>query len=492
MSRVGFPAIGMIVLLLFTACGDGSSGTPLPIVTMSISPSSIPAGQSATLTWSSANSSTCAASGAWTGSQPTSGSLGVSPAAPGTFTYTLSCSASGSAAATAAATLTVTPPPLAITTPALANGVVGTSYNESIQATGGVAPFVWTVSSGALPHSLSLGPSTTNVVTISGTPDTVAQAVAVTIQVTDSAHNTATQLFTVSILLQADSLVLSPPSLDFGNQIVGSPSGALTETLTNTASSAMIISSVAVDTNQASNTGEFTQSSTTCGSSLAAGASCAINVTFTPGQTGPRGAALTITDDTAGSPQSVGLGGVGLHTGPDATLSVVTLPFFTELVGTTGPAHTLSLTNYGTAALNIGGISATASFAEKDTCVPSLAAGAACTISVTFTPGGSGDVTGTLSISDDAAGAPQNVTLSGTGSANTPLLNGYCLTTCGLATDTAQCPVGQQSKNPVSGSTGRVCGVGPEGGFVVLDEARICDALIRGHRFQGLCEAGGP
>jgi hypothetical protein len=330
-------------------------------------------------------------------------------------------------------------------------------------------------------------------VTISGTPDTAAQAVAFTIQVTDSAHNTATQRFTVSILLQADSLVLSPVSLDFGNQTVGSPSGALTETLTNTASSAMVISSLAIDTNQASNAGEFTQSSTTCGSSLAAGASCAINVTFTPGQTGPRGATLTITDDTAGSPQSVGLGGVALRTGPDATLSVVSLPFFTELVGTTGPARSLSLTNYGTAALNIGSISVTAtSFAERDTCVPSLAAGATCTISVTFTPGGSGEVTGTLSISDDAPGAPQNVTLSGIGSTNTPPLNGYCVTSCGLATDTAQCPVGQPSKNPVPVVLGRVCGVGPGGNSAVLDEARICYALIRGHRLQGVCEAGGP
>jgi hypothetical protein len=209
-------------------------------------------------------------------------------------------------------------------------------------------------------------------VTISGTPDTVEQAVAFTIEVTDSAHIAATQPFTVSILLQADSVVLSPASLDFGNQIFGSSSSALTETLTNMASSAVAISSVAIATNQASNAGEFMQSSTTCGSSLAAGANCAISVTFTPGQTGPRAAALTITDDTAGSPQSVGLIGVGLSTGANATLSAASLPLGTQLVGTTSPALSVNLTNYGAVALNIASIAASGSFAETDNCVGSL------------------------------------------------------------------------------------------------------------------------
>lgn len=482
MSRVGFPAIGMIVLVFFNACGGGSSGTPSPTVTMSISPSSIPAGQSSTLTWSSTNSSTCAASGAWTGSQSTSGSLAVSPAAPGTLTYTLSCSSSGSSAATASATLTVTPPPLAITTPALANGVVGISYSETIQATGGVAPFVWTVSSGALPHNLSLGPGTTNAVTISGTPDTVAQALAFTIQVTDSTHNTATQPFTVSILLQADSLVLSPASLDFASELVGKTSAVLTETLTNTATLPVVISGIAIagpsDT-------EFTQTSTSCPSSLAAGSSCAVSVSFTPGQVGLRAAALSISDDTVGSPQSVSLTGTGLTAGPNATLSTDNLPFGTQRVGTTSPARSVSLTNYGTETLNVVHIAATATFAETDDCVPSLASRNTCTINVTFTPGASGDMTGTLSISDDAPGNHQTVPLSGTGSTNTPLLTGYCFATClGQTKDYANCPVGQPSDTPSYASI-YPCGPIIVGGGVPVDAARPC--LVRAPGRFGHC-----
>jgi hypothetical protein len=382
---------------------------------------------------------------------------------------------------------------MAILTGALSNGVIGISFNQTIEATGGVAPFAWTVSSGALPHNLSLIPTTTQTVTISGTPDTASQGVAFTIQVSDSAHHTATQPYTVSILLQTDSLVLSAASLNFGNPIVGSASSALTETLTNTATADIAISSIAINmlNPPSSNPGEFTQSSTTCGSALPAGASCAINLIFTPSQTGPRAAVLTITDDTAGSPQSVGLAGVGLISGPNATLSTESLPFLgTELVGTTSPARTLSVSNYGTVALNIGGISATSSFAETNNCIGSLPSLTSCNISVTFTPGGSGGATGTLSISDDAAGAPQTVTLSGTGSTNTPPLNGVCLLYCGFpggfpgpasAPDPTHCPVGQPSNNPVFGS----CFMGT----VVIDETRRCAVTINRRSHSGVCEA---
>jgi hypothetical protein len=381
----------------------------------------------------------------------------------------------------ASATLTVTPASLAITTAAVGNGVIGTPYNGRIQATGGVAPFAWKVSSGELPHNLSLALSTTNTVTISGTPDTVEQGVAFTIQVTDSAHNTATVPFTVSILLQADSLVLSASSLDFGNQIVASASGALTETLTNAATSEMAINSIVI-VPAAANAGEFKQTGTTCGTSLAAGASCEVSMSFTPAQTGPRSAALTINDDTARSPQSVGLSGVGLSAGPNATLSSSGLVFGIELVGTTSPPRTLALTNYGAAALNIGTVATSGSFAETNNCVPSLAPQATCTIGVTFTPDTSGTLTGTLSITDDAVGSPQKVSLSGSASMMTPLLNGNCALRCSVLKNSPQCPAGQQAKTPGSVS----CGVGVLGGPVYpVDLGRACSSS---GREPGYCE----
>jgi len=105
----------------------------------------------------------------------------------------------------------------------------------------------------------------------------------------------------------------------------------------------------------------------------------------------------------------------GLVSGVNAILSPASLTFTTQLVGTTSPVQSVLLTNYGTTTLSIAGIAATNNFSETDTCGSSLAAGANCTISVTFTPGVVGNLSGTLSITDDASGSPQTVSLSGTG-----------------------------------------------------------------------------
>ncbi len=314
-------------------------------------------------------------------------------------------------------------PPLTITTAALPNGTSETPYSQTIQASGGVAPFTWTVSAGALPHNLALSSSVTNTVTISGTPDTAVQGVAFTIKVTDSANQSASQSYAVSILLEPDTLTLSPPSLSFAPQLIGAVSGAQAETVTNTGTSAVVISSIALT---GTNAADFNQNST-CSSSLAAGANCTINVTFTPSQLGPRSASITITDNTVGSPHSVSLSGVGLTSGPNATWSATSLTFGSQVIDTTSPAQSITLSNYGTMTLSIASIAATANFGESDNCGSSLASGASCTISVTFTPSGTGSVTGTLSVTDNAAGSPQTVSLSGTGVAGscTPI-GGTC------------------------------------------------------------------
>jgi uncharacterized protein (TIGR03118 family) len=116
-------AIQLLTLLL-AACGgggyngSGNMGPPLaPTVTISIAPTTITLGQSATLTWSTMNASTCSASSGWTGNEATSGTQTVTPTGTGSVTYTLSCTApSGSAysgggggQASMSATLTINP-----------------------------------------------------------------------------------------------------------------------------------------------------------------------------------------------------------------------------------------------------------------------------------------------------------------------------------------------------------------------------------------------
>ena len=88
---------------------------------------------------------------------------------------------------------------ISISTASLPDGVQNISYSQSVQATGGTAPFSWKISSGALPHNLSLLASNTSSVAITGAPDMAQSAVAFTIQVTDSAQHTASHDYTINI-----------------------------------------------------------------------------------------------------------------------------------------------------------------------------------------------------------------------------------------------------------------------------------------------------
>ncbi len=102
-------------LMVLPGCGGGNSSpvTAAPKLTISISPTSMALGSSATLTWSSSNAMICVASGAWSGVQIVDGSKIVAPVATGLVTYTLTCSgAGGSASASAAIAVTVPTLPL--------------------------------------------------------------------------------------------------------------------------------------------------------------------------------------------------------------------------------------------------------------------------------------------------------------------------------------------------------------------------------------------
>jgi hypothetical protein len=78
--------------------------------TLSLSTSSIVAGSSATITWSSANATGCTASGGWSGALATSGTQSETPTAAGTDTYTLTCANAAGSSTASSVSLTVTAP----------------------------------------------------------------------------------------------------------------------------------------------------------------------------------------------------------------------------------------------------------------------------------------------------------------------------------------------------------------------------------------------
>ena len=214
----------------------------------------------------------------------------------------------------------------------------------------------------------------------------------------------------VSQLVQGAIAQLSPTGLNFGNQTVEIVSAAQPVTLTNTGNITLTISTPINVTG--ANPGDFAQTNN-CGTSLVAGSSCTISVTFKPTATGTRSASVSITDNAPNSPQTVSLSGNGVL--PAVTLTPTSLTFPNQVVGTISKAQTVTLQNTGLGVLKITKGAIKGPFGETTNCGTTVNQGSSCTISVTFKPTTIGTVTGSISITDNAPTSPQMISLQGTG-----------------------------------------------------------------------------
>jgi Abnormal spindle-like microcephaly-assoc'd, ASPM-SPD-2-Hydin/PQQ-like domain len=209
---------------------------------------------------------------------------------------------------------------------------------------------------------------------------------------------------------------LSPIGISFKGVLVGSTSTSVPITLSNTGTASLTVSSVMA-------TGDFSQVNTCTSVAIAVGGSCTITVNFTPTATWSRGGSIIITDNSYNNPERVVfLVGMG-NSGATAKASVSSIGFGSHNLGTTSTAKTFTLTNTGTASLNINSIVASGDFAQTNNCLPSLAAGAFCTVNVTFSPSYTGSRTGYVTINDTDPAFLQTVNLSGTGTLTNALIN---------------------------------------------------------------------
>jgi hypothetical protein len=162
---------------------------------------------------------------------------------------------------------------------------------------------------------------------------------------------------------------------------------------------------------------DFIQSNT-CGTSLAAGAGCAITVVFKPTASGPRAAWITVSESDQVHPsQTVSLSGAGV-VGVGQISSP--LSFGAQLVNTSSSPQTVSLTNAGTAIMMVSSIAIKGTnptaFTQTNSCGAALAPGAGCAISVMFKPTVAGASSALLTINtSDPASPALSVSLSGTG-----------------------------------------------------------------------------
>ncbi|HXM54372.1 MAG TPA: choice-of-anchor D domain-containing protein [Candidatus Dormibacteraeota bacterium] len=207
----------------------------------------------------------------------------------------------------------------------------------------------------------------------------------------------------------------SPASVDFGT-VQGSPLVTFAPvTLTNTGGSPLPVTSSQVLTQGGD---IFSLVTDGCaGTTLAAGASCVIQVGFLPGAAGTWTGSLQVTDGLG--TQTVPLKGTVItgHAAP----STGSLDFGSVRVGRTSTAMTVTVTNDGNAALHIGALSLhgvnPGDFAiRRTTCTnATLQVGGTCTVQLTFKPTATGGRSGTLFIASDDPSSPTGVSLTGTG-----------------------------------------------------------------------------
>lgn len=217
------------------------------------------------------------------------------------------------------------------------------------------------------------------------------------------------------------AISVNATSVVFGPQVVGSASASQAVTVSNSGAAPLTLAIAALSGTAA---GDFSLGSNcTAASTLAPGATCSLSLGFTPRALGVRSATLTLNSDASNGAAVLSLSGSGVSTpAPGVSLAPGSLAFGNQAVGVVSTARSVTLTNTGSGALTLGGISASPGFAVGSGCGTSLAAGASCTLSVTFTPAAAGAASGSLSVLSNAAGSPHAVALGGTGVASSPAL----------------------------------------------------------------------
>jgi len=258
--------------------------------------------------------------------------------------------------------------------------------------------------------------STCNIV-VSFTPQT-ATVITGTLFITDNAYPSTTQTVTLSGTgtSNAPALFFAPPSINFGNQTVGTTSNSWTVTLNNTtAFNSTFTTPIAV-------TGPFAETNT-CGTGLAAHSTCNVVVTFVPTATGTANGLLSVAINGGNLVTPVPLTGVGTTSAPVVVFAPTSVDFGSQVVGTTSNSWTITLNNEsGSPATLTSALAITGPFIETNNCGTTLAAYTTCNVVVSFVPVAAGTATGQLTAIVNGISTPLTVALTGTGASATPVV----------------------------------------------------------------------
>jgi len=268
--------------------------------------------------------------------------------------------------------------------------------------------------------TLAVGANCT--VTLAFAP-TASGAAAATLAVTSNAAPLQVSISGTGTTAPAAKPALSEAGpVAFADTQVGKSAAVHTITLSNGGTAALKVASLVLSGAQAA---DF-ELKGTCATdlSVAASASCTIDVGFKPTAAGQRAATLVLMTD-AGNQFTVALSGTGLAVPvPMLTVNPQSFDFGAADVNGTSPTHRITLTNSGANAATVTAATFTGPYAlQADTgacaAVPfTLQPGASCDLVVRFTPVGAGDAAGSLALAADGGGA-WNVALTGKGNVQT-------------------------------------------------------------------------
>lgn len=224
---------------------------------------------------------------------------------------------------------------------------------------------------------------------------------------------------TLTVTSTVPVLTLAPTALTFTSSanVTSAPQAI---TVSNTGGANLRITGITLIGANAARFG-MTNNCPIGGTGLTPGGSCTVNVTFTP-NTNPvtRTAQVRVAVAAPAVTGTVNL--TGTTTQATVGLSTTSIAFGNVPINTTSGPQTVTLTNTGTVPLIINGIALgganPARFAQTNNCPiggTGLAAGASCTVTVTFHPTRRAARSATLTIRDNGVGSPQTVALTGTG-----------------------------------------------------------------------------
>jgi hypothetical protein len=444
-------AVALVVILVTSGCvgvtGKGTNpavtGVAIEISPSSVSFGSVTMGQSATKTVTLTNSGTEAlsvsgisvAGTGFTASGPhlpislaagqsTSISAVFKPTAgnadTGTITITsnatgspslVALSGTGTTGTTAAAALTVTP-----TTIAFGSVAVGSEQTQTVHVenTGNDTATISkltisgtgvSVSGMTAPATLAAG-QTANL-TVAYKP-VAAGTLTASLAIASNATN-ASVVVGINATATSSTLAATPSSVSFGNVVVGS---ATTQTirLQNIGTSQVTISSITPSVSSIAISGVTTPIN------LAPGTSATLTAAYKPTAAGSVAGKITVTSNAVGSPTIVDLSATAAAAAVQLTPSASSLSFGSVTVGSSGTGQ-LTVKSTGNTNATISKVTVTGTGFVLGSSAASVILDPSQTESYTvnFDPKATGSLTGTLTITSNAANSPLNVALSGTG-----------------------------------------------------------------------------